>query len=170
MFLTNSTIVICLKKSFFFLRKISPELTSVPIFLYFICGTPATAWCAKRCHVHTGTGIGKPLAAEVERVNLTAAPPGWPRSQVFVTGSLNRYLEINEDNEGSIFFFNNLILLRYNLTNNKIQYAHFNSLMCPSKSIHPFKHPLNLGNISITPKSLSCPFTVNSPYLTPGNH
>ena len=25
----------------------------MPIFLYFICGTPATAWHAKRCHVHT---------------------------------------------------------------------------------------------------------------------
>lgn len=27
-----------------FLRQISPELTSVPIFLYFIGGMPATAW------------------------------------------------------------------------------------------------------------------------------
>ena len=32
---------------FFFLRKIGPELTSVPIFLYFICETPATAWLDK---------------------------------------------------------------------------------------------------------------------------
>ena len=32
---------------FFFLRKIGPELTSVPVFLYFICGTPATAWLDK---------------------------------------------------------------------------------------------------------------------------
>ena len=55
---------------YLFLRKISPELTSaanpplfamenwswaksMPIFLYFICGMPATAWHAKRCHVHT---------------------------------------------------------------------------------------------------------------------
>ena len=38
---------------FFFLRNISPELTSVPIFLYFICGMPTTAWGAKRCHVPT---------------------------------------------------------------------------------------------------------------------
>ena len=37
----------------FFLRKISPELTSMPIFLYFICGTPTTAWLDKRYHVHT---------------------------------------------------------------------------------------------------------------------
>ena len=29
--------------------KISPELTSVPIFLYFICGMPATAWLGKQC-------------------------------------------------------------------------------------------------------------------------
>ena len=38
---------------FSFLRNVSPELTSVPIFLYFICGTPATAWLANRCHVCT---------------------------------------------------------------------------------------------------------------------
>ena len=37
----------------FFLRKISPELTSMPMFLYFICGTPATAWLAKWYHVCT---------------------------------------------------------------------------------------------------------------------
>ncbi|XP_070109978.1 carnitine O-palmitoyltransferase 1, muscle isoform isoform X5 [Equus przewalskii] len=37
----------------FLLRKAGPELTSVPIFLYFICGTPTTAWLAKRCHVRT---------------------------------------------------------------------------------------------------------------------
>ena len=33
----------------FFLRNISPELTSVPMVLYFICDTPATAWLDKRC-------------------------------------------------------------------------------------------------------------------------
>uniref|UniRef100_A0A9L0JA77 Transcription factor 23 n=1 Tax=Equus asinus TaxID=9793 RepID=A0A9L0JA77_EQUAS len=32
---------------------LGPELTSVPIFLYFICGMPTTAWPAKRCHVRT---------------------------------------------------------------------------------------------------------------------
>ena len=46
---------------FFFLRKINPEQrktgpeqTSVPIFFYFICGMPTTAWLAKQCHVRTG--------------------------------------------------------------------------------------------------------------------
>ena len=38
---------------FLFLRKISPELTSMPIFHYFTCGTPTTAWLAKWCHVCT---------------------------------------------------------------------------------------------------------------------
>ena len=31
---------ICCQSSSFCLRKIVPELTSVPIFLYFVCGTP----------------------------------------------------------------------------------------------------------------------------------
>ena len=35
----------------FLLRKTGPELTFLPIFLYFICGTSATAWLAQRCHV-----------------------------------------------------------------------------------------------------------------------
>uniref|UniRef100_A0A9L0RZF1 Perilipin n=1 Tax=Equus caballus TaxID=9796 RepID=A0A9L0RZF1_HORSE len=30
-----------------------PELTSIPIFLYFICGTPTPAWRAKQCRVRT---------------------------------------------------------------------------------------------------------------------
>ena len=33
----------------FLLRKIDPELTSVPIFLYFVCRTSATAWLDKWC-------------------------------------------------------------------------------------------------------------------------
>ena len=50
----------------------------MPIFLYFTCGTPTTAWPAKRCHVHTRDPTGEPQAAEAECVRLTAAPPGWP--------------------------------------------------------------------------------------------
>ena len=50
----------------FFLRKFSPELTSVPIFLYFTCGTPATAWLAKWC-------IGLHLGSEL--VNLGTLKP-----------------------------------------------------------------------------------------------
>ena len=38
---------------FFSLRKSDPELISVPIFLYFTYGVPATAWLAKQWHVCT---------------------------------------------------------------------------------------------------------------------
>ena len=44
---------------FFFWRKISPELTSTPTFLYFICGTLATAWPAKW---YSGSCPGSELA------------------------------------------------------------------------------------------------------------
>ena len=80
---------------FFFLRKISPELTtanpplfaeeacpeltSVPIFLYFICGMPTTAWSAKQCYVRTRDPNQRTLGRrEAECANLTAAPPGQP--------------------------------------------------------------------------------------------
>ena len=61
----------------FLLRKTGLELTSVPIFLYFICGTPATAWLDRRCvGPHLGSEPVNPT--EAERVNLTAVPPGGP--------------------------------------------------------------------------------------------
>ena len=43
----------------FLLRKIGPELTSVSIFLYFICETPTTAWLDAPC---TGPHLGSELA------------------------------------------------------------------------------------------------------------
>lgn len=43
---------VCCQASFFCLRKILPELTSVPIFLYFMWDV-ATAWLDKWCQVHT---------------------------------------------------------------------------------------------------------------------
>ena len=56
------------------------ELTSVPLFFYFIFGMPTTAWLDKQCHVRTAPNIwnSEPWAAEAECVHLTAAPPGWP--------------------------------------------------------------------------------------------
>ena len=45
----------------FFWRKISPELTSVPIFLYFICGMPASARLDKQCECpHPGCKLANP--------------------------------------------------------------------------------------------------------------
>ena len=69
----------------FFLRKISPELTSVPIFLSFICGTPTTAWRVKKCHVRTqDLELVNPGRREAERVNLTTVPRGRPLIPVFL--------------------------------------------------------------------------------------
>ena len=60
-------------------RKTGPELTSVPIFLYFICGMPTTAWLAKRCHVCTwDLNRRTPRSTEAEHVHLPAVPPGRP--------------------------------------------------------------------------------------------
>ena len=45
----------------FFLRKTGPELTSMPIFLYFIYGTPATAWLDMWCvGLHPGSELVNP--------------------------------------------------------------------------------------------------------------
>ena len=40
---------ICCQSSPFCLRKIRPDLTSMPVFLYFVRRTPATAWLDKWC-------------------------------------------------------------------------------------------------------------------------
>ena len=76
------------QKTFFF-RKIGPELTSVPIFLYFICGTPATAWLAKLRVVPPGISTGEPRAAEADSANLTTMPLGGTQEDILIsrTGS-----------------------------------------------------------------------------------
>ena len=56
-----------------FAKKTGPELTSVPIFLYFKCQTPATAWLIKSApRIQTR----ELWAAEAECANLTATPLG----------------------------------------------------------------------------------------------
>ena len=53
--------IMFLSSSFFLLRKIGPELTSVPIFLYFIRGMPVTAWLDKWCvGLHLGSELTNP--------------------------------------------------------------------------------------------------------------
>ena len=69
----------------------------MPIFLYFICGMPATAWLDKRCvgpqpGSGPGIGTGEPQAAKAERANPTAAPPGWPQLSCFLIDSVDVYL------------------------------------------------------------------------------
>ena len=65
------------------LKKTGPELTSMPIFLYFICGTPTTAWRAKWCHVRTRDPNrqtpGHPPRSRTCALNHCATGPApWP--------------------------------------------------------------------------------------------
>ena len=48
------------------------------IFLYFICGTPATAWLDKQSVGPHQDPNRQTSDAEAECANLTAAPPGQP--------------------------------------------------------------------------------------------
>ena len=51
----------------------------MPIFIYFICGMPTTAWRAKRCHVRTrDSNRWTPGHREAECANFTTAPLGQP--------------------------------------------------------------------------------------------
>ena len=66
-----------------FLRRIGPELTSVLIFLYFLCGTLPR-------HGLMSSVVG-PLpdpnlqtwAMEAKHQDVTVMPPGWPQTYVF---------------------------------------------------------------------------------------
>ena len=76
---------ICWQSSTFCLRKIVPELTSVPIFLY-LCQSSFILYV--RCHHSTawwvvyrptpGIQTCKPWAAKAEHMNLTTMLPGQP--------------------------------------------------------------------------------------------
>ena len=63
---------------FIYLRKIGPELTSVHIFLYSVCGMPATAWLDQWCKVCAwDLNQQTQVTSKAERASLTAKPPGW---------------------------------------------------------------------------------------------
>ena len=56
-----------------------PELISMPIFLYFLCGMPATAWLDNWCKgPHLGSEPENPRLPK-QCANLTAMPPGQPQ-------------------------------------------------------------------------------------------
>ena len=55
----------------------------MPIFLYFMCGTPTTAGLLCGAMSAPGIQTGKPQAAEAERVHLTTAPPRQPLKFLF---------------------------------------------------------------------------------------
>ena len=64
--------------------KISPELTSVPIFLYFICGIPTTAWLDERHHVCPQNLNHPTQATKPEHATLTAPPSSQPLLLLFL--------------------------------------------------------------------------------------
>ena len=62
----------------FLLRKIGPEVTSVPIFLYFICGTLPQHGLMSSARSVLRIQTGEPRATKVEHVNLIITPLGRP--------------------------------------------------------------------------------------------
>ena len=93
---------------FFFLRKISPELTAansslfpeedrpwaniMPIFLYFIRGTPTTAWHAKRCCVRTRDRKRGTLGRQSATCVLTRCATGLAPLSSFLSGLFRELL------------------------------------------------------------------------------
>ena len=62
-------------------RKTGPELTSVPIFLYFLyVGHLPQHGLTNGAMSAPGIRTGKPSVAKAECENLTTAPPGRPLS------------------------------------------------------------------------------------------
>ena len=78
-FLRTINPVLTLPILLFLLRKTGPELTSVPIFLYFIYGMPTTAWlCQAVPCLPPGSKPVNPGAPKCKHANLPAAPPCRP--------------------------------------------------------------------------------------------
>ena len=93
----------------FLLSKTGPELTSGPIFLYFICGMPTTVWLDKWCYVRTRDLNQRTPGCQVERANLTAAPPGHPPAFFILKRTLfNPEWEINSSYVKTEHFFKSL--------------------------------------------------------------
>ena len=65
---------ICFRSSYFRLRKIVAELTSVPIFLYFMWDI-TTVWLDEWCLVHAWDLNLKIPGCQVEHGSLTTTPP-----------------------------------------------------------------------------------------------
>ena len=80
----------------FLLRKTGPDLTSVPIFLYFICGMPPQHGLTSGVTPRIQTS--KPGATKAQYANSTAAPPDLPCQQTPFEGLLcDRYFLSVED-------------------------------------------------------------------------
>ena len=73
----------CQSSSFFCLRKISPELKSVPILLYFVCGMPVQhGWWVEQVRTQN-PNLGTPGHQSRVRGTLTTWPWGQPLNHLF---------------------------------------------------------------------------------------
>ena len=73
-------------------RKTGPELTFMPIFLYVICGTPTTAWCAKQCHVCTQDPNRRTLSRRSGTSEFNHCDTGpAPQSEICITSFPTSY-------------------------------------------------------------------------------
>ena len=68
----------------FLLRKTGPELTSVPVFLYFIRGTPTTVVLANRCHVQTWDPNKRTPGRRSGMCALNHCATGWAPGTTFI--------------------------------------------------------------------------------------
>ena len=70
----------------FRLRKIHPELTSVPILLYFVCGLPSQHGLTSSVYAHAqDPNPWQTRAAEADSENLTITPLGQPLTFLLVS-------------------------------------------------------------------------------------
>ena len=153
---------------FFFVRKISPELPSaanpplladkdwpwakmlgMPIFLSFICGTPAWHCMAFKLWVgpHPGFELANPRPPK--DTNLTPAPPGWPwfnndfwKIQPIFTNSFI-CIDSSQHLYGNYLFFKRWL-------GNKIS---FFKIISSHKNIQPIFNFINSAPFKITTQS-----------------
>ena len=83
---------ICCQSSSFCLRKIVPELMSLPIFLCFIYEMPPQHSLRVVHRSARGTRTCKPWTPEAEHRNLTTPPPVWPQILVYFWCDLSSFL------------------------------------------------------------------------------
>ena len=63
----------------------------MPIFLYFICRTPTTAWRAKRCHVHTRDPNRQTPGCQSGKCELNCCATGQVQKVFLITFGENIY-------------------------------------------------------------------------------
>ena len=90
-------------------RKIGPELTSVPIFLFFACGMLTQCGLMTSAKFVPRIWTGEPWAAKMECANLTTMPPELAPKKKYLKALWHLYLD--EVKGQSIFKYNLFMVL-----------------------------------------------------------